>query len=356
MKPLITTFLCLILGIQIFTSCNKPNNNSEQTDPRLTEEVEKIEFAWDGVSTKKENQITNSKLEFVASAAIINKIKRNIDNEFLEYYNSLNQNSFSSRLTDVVGVIKTGLTCGNYDEIEIYVDTEDKNSKTVWETTYKPASWSIDGNKNIIAKFCVVPASLFTRYYIVGGMSSAPRYGLLRITPGYVSRANHLNYYQDTEDKNNTNGVWYTPFGGAKVSIKGNTNNAQNIYRTWVDNNGILWALNSYAASENSVISDPVEYSDAEPFIGWPDIGISYGVFGKSSHWGGGYMQSVLYSDDEDNNNANYVAHEIGTEIRPYHQQQYIPDPTGIMSSTIELVYPSGSGGKNTRFHMILAR
>lgn len=171
---------------------------------------------------------------------------------------------------NLVGVFKVG-SCGNYKELEILVDCEDRNGKS--NTSGNVGDTYADGNENIRLKFCLVEAN---RYYPGGVLlidrPSASPHNLERI----VVREH------DTEDKNEKNEVITT-------HPDYDTNDKLSSWLTKVGRNVTLaWGF--------PMLGDPQDYP-----LG-PVSGIKYGLLS-----GLGASTGTIHFDDEDKNNKNFM-------------------------------------------------
>lgn len=100
-----------------------------------------------------------------------------------------------STTTDLVGVLKVG-SCGNYKELEIAVDCEDRRGNS--STTGNVGDSNVDGNENVHLHFCLVEA---TRYYPGGVL-------LIDRTPSCPRNLQQIVVRShDTEDNNEKNSV-----------------------------------------------------------------------------------------------------------------------------------------------------
>lgn len=174
-----------------------------------------------------------------------------------------------SAQSDLVGVLKVG-SCGNYKELIISVDCEDRRGKS--STSGNVGDSNVDGNENVHLHFCLVEA---TRYYpggvlLVNRTPSCPR-NLQRI----VVRSH------DTEDGNEKNRVEST-------HPDYNTNEGISKWLTQVGRNVTLaWGF-------------PI--GDDRVYPVGPVSKINYGLLsGLSASTG------TIYFDDEDRNNKNWL-------------------------------------------------
>lgn len=200
---------------------------------------------------------------------------------------------------DVVAVIKNG-TCGIQDELEIYMDCEDRRNQTSYSGNWMPTGWAVAGNVRM--RFCAVPLHNFQQMNLPGNHFGVLNMGGISMSaPNDPSTYNGDTYsmwrYFDTEDNSNQSNFTIYPYGGAPrppapgeftktklettkditlelLVFRGRT--AQGIYHTPAVN--ALPSLAGYGMS-------------------------SYGVFGNISFASG---KSSIRTDDEDSNNFNY--------------------------------------------------
>lgn len=211
------------------------------------------------------------------------------------------RNSYSKKQTflksasNPVGVIQNGW-CNTNTHLEVFMDCEDSNDNS-WQSG-SSGNIIVDGNGNITYNFCVVDGSLLNRTnfdYAVLDLS-----GLIPVGVIPVKR------YFDNEDNGNAN------------SVKSNGIDISGYHGGCYFAKNIQFGFQFFPALASS------------PYVSLPDFNIgSYFVFGKF-----GTEQGTIYSDDENDGNANSLTFTI-----------HAPETNGIPN----VVEPTGL---NTTLHV----
>lgn len=170
---------------------------------------------------------------------------------------------------NLVGVFKVG-SCGNYKELEILVDCEDRNGKS--NTSGNVGDTYADGNENIRLKFCLVEAN---RYYPGGVL-------LIDRTPSCpYNLENIVVRGHDVEDSGQRNVV-----SGTDLYYSNNDNLSH--WLTQVGRNvDLAWGFPK---------GDPLYHP-----VG-PVSKINYGLLS-----GLGASTGTIHFDDEDKKNKNFM-------------------------------------------------
>ncbi|MCF0191097.1 MAG: hypothetical protein HUJ96_07540 [Marinilabiliaceae bacterium] len=278
------------LGVGI--SCT---NETDLTDLVTTENIdytdEMLEKIAYGCNSYIDNELTDEKLETTAPEEYIALIEDRVStlksSRFVEYtYNASQQ---------YVGVIEVN-GCGkykNYNEIIINYDSENRNNKN--KLTNFVGAWT--GSENITMRFCLVPYDSFGRtgeWYGVMNFSELDNKSMLSSTKSQGILHALMDAEDHNDNKTNMRFNNYQGTGSWSESKIGNVN---------VDNSGNL--------NFQMIIFEPGDWS--EPMYSYPDFGFDYGVFGTLrpyvfndfKKYKEDYGKS--YSDDEDNNNANWI-------------------------------------------------
>lgn len=252
-----------------------------------------------------------------------------------------------------VGVIKDK-TCKDDMELKIYYDCDDKGSKT----GPKDFTGSFSGNHNMNVSFCLVDATKFKRLkkdYAVLKLGELTRYNVRKMPDDYY-RARILIRHMDAEDKHEEG---YVILSSGKDS-RGNTvfydmtyTQAQTGPVRMSKRRDLDLAFICYEADENSNES-------------LPELGYSYGVFGKlydTNVVGRNKVMGSYTSDDEKNGNANkaYVNDILcwSDYDTPDLKLQYTPE-NGYVDLSTNKKYMTGNtfmnfiefGDKITRFYI----
>lgn len=333
------TSLPLLTVIAIAVSCKKSSSlESGNNENKITNEVAKVETAWDGISAKNDYNYSAPKHESRASDEMIAAAMKRVNDKYQEYLSRLGTSTNSSaRLGNLVGVIMNGGSCYPYDMVEIGMDEEDDNPQTGWDATggnYRP-NWTISGNP--VLRFCIVPGNDFHAYAFTDAYGAVHpfRYAVLRVKTNFYPDAFEINRFIDNEDNNNANferyhvqsAVKYTDIrGGAMRSDPGN------LYRTYIDGNSLL----SFHVFDGSRLTPTI-------FTHWPDLNsISYGVFATSGNvnlpYADANSRSILYLDDEDNRNANSITAE--ENMSPWYNP--FTDGNNPLQGCVEGVFKAG--------------
>ena len=304
----------LVLLITLFIySCEKEEVTIEEIN--LTEEIAKIETSYKEGDVKIEDSSNlNGKVETVASEEYMEELLRVVEKSFSKQKTYLK--SGSTYYTK--GVFKN-TTCGNYKELEIFMDCEDSGASS-FKSGSVGASYVTSGTKNVGFRVCVVDDVLFGPY--TNGGTITYNYGVLNLgvqEPG-VSR---LVRGFDNEDSGNANyaifdGSYYSGTMGDCHIGSGNPNTQLSFsyYDTYFDN----WDNLPYPYTSTSM----------------PNIGFSYYVL---ADWHTGY----IYTDDEDRRNANYCYFEEAWSF-----PEPAPTPIYYTSGSFDGVLDVGS---NTNIH-----
>ncbi|HEY0744410.1 MAG TPA: hypothetical protein VGD40_23250 [Chryseosolibacter sp.] len=265
--------------------------SNDVEEPTVTDSFQKIETSYrDGVE-KDPATFTADKNETSAPVEHISALKEKI----LAEINSLQRTQGRFRVQTTlfdgydVGVIPSGYVgtdCPSWSErITIMMDCEDSQSAT--NITGDPAgsapwssSWSVSWpNKNLTMVFCRVDGRLFHRDMKPG--DGYFDYMVLRLGWQSEEYATVVTRYFDNEDSGNDNNY----IGDLSPNIV-NSNTTLSFYN----------------------------YKGEYPHTGgysWPELGFSYGVFGRHTNaqcclfTSGG---ARVYSDDEDSRNANWLS------------------------------------------------
>lgn len=236
----------------------------------VTSSIDKLEYSYVDGNSKIETDSTDStvKKEFQAPSRYLATIKH-----LSEDRNGSKKSvmAVSSLVGTRVGVIADYVTStGGYDVLEIHMDCEDSNPNNV------KSGW-IGANtvdKNVTLKLCLVPKSLFSSYKYA-------QYAVLSLDYGYQ---NMIERKFDNEDSGTQN---WTNLNGTRLS-------SDAIYNQL--GNGIQQDINTTLCF---LVYDQNTETGMESF---PDLGISYGVFGSTAE---NRSKGYIITDDEDSNNAN---------------------------------------------------
>jgi hypothetical protein len=173
-----------------------------------------------------------------------------------------------------VGVFKSG-SCGSYSVIDIVMDLEDDDptSSKIWWT----GDSYVTSTKNVHLMFCMVDGWNFVK-------KANKTYAVLALDGGALSGDNVIQRYFDNEDEDNENKAY---------------------------KDGVLIA----SASDPEYIGNCIMGSDSKlVFVYFPQGGTdtspfpyfsgisSYGVLGTF-----GFYAGSIHTDDEDDNNANWL-------------------------------------------------
>ncbi len=263
-----TKFILVILSSFLFTFCSKDKDMEPQSQ---TEQISKIETSY------KDGDV---KIETVYQEGC-NKIETTLSPELLAEYIANNEASISKQTshlksgTNLFGVFNYSYACGTYPTLIIKMDSEDNNCSTSISGDCGFSRISNNTAKDVYLQFCVVSGDyLFNNkqdsYSVLSLGSSTPTNGFYRLL--------------DNEDGSNNN---ITTLNGSAISSYG--------LCTFGVNTGLYFY--SYMASSTATTWD------------WPVIPNlqEYGVLGTNSRTS---YKGWIYSDDEDNNNANrYISY-----------------------------------------------
>lgn len=299
-KYIIPFLFSISIGL-LLISCEKEDlslvneGNTVENDANYTiEQIEKAQYCYDYISSNNKN-VDYDKYETSASSDYIKLIK-----EKLEYNEPIKKTLLKALGEQSVGVLKNG-SCGTYHELRIFMDNEDNRPAS------KSFGWTgssyIDGDKNIWLKFCVVPDAF----------SNSSRGGFAVLNLGFKFKntssdkfeQQFIERYFDNEDNSNKNRYESTWDG---------------------DNLGVLWP-NTMDRNTKLIFR---YYDKGKYDHGFPDYGISYGVFGTLD---GFSQKGYLYTDDEDSSNANWCRYKRIDVSGKVVQSSYISGVTGIIQA-----------------------
>jgi hypothetical protein len=280
----ITIISIIIIGIIIY-SCKKEediiNNNT------VTNKIAKIETLYQNGNIKNESKhLKNGKEETIADDSEIDSVRNIVESEINEFI----ERNPETKGDGYVGVIKVE-TCMGYDEFDIRIDTEDDDAES-W-ISGSIGSCSIDGNKNITLRFCLVPKMYFERL-----SNKIGSYAVLQVSPKIDYTDKTITRYIDAEDDNNQsyfvyNGVVYNPNQLAYQLVAPTyLTNVGNIYMQFI----------YYEESETGAMDLPTINAQ-----------LNYGVFGTLKN----KPHGEIYTDDEDDSNDNYFIDDNGTNHYP---------------------------------------
>lgn len=289
-------------------SCTKDEVLAE--DLNLTDEIAKIETSYKQGYVKVEFTSDSKNIEeTVASSEFMKQLMATVADSYSKQKTSLK--SGSTYYTK--GVFKN-TTCGNYQELDIFMDSEDR--RCISTKSGSVGTSTVDGNGNIMLKICIIDDVIFGpvlnhHYGILNLGSQEP--GVSRLVRGF-----------DNEDSGNNN-------------------------KAWIDNvefNGTLGDCNIGSINPNTKLSFSYYdqyYSNEDLPYPWdynhlPSLGFSYYVLAS---WGSGW----ILSDDEDSGNANYCFHE--RPVSPSPLTTYYNYNT-TFDGVLEV-------GGNTKMHLSLA-
>lgn len=270
--------VCALVGVFVtLTSCNDTVSDEFESDMdsfcMSSEVTEKISYGCDASVYKT---VGNEKIETKASDEYLAEVRLKM--------NTIRANK-DAATTQYVGVIKDlNGNCGDYDEVIVYYDCEDKNNKTT-KRGYR-GDWYV--SKNIEMIFCVVPVDKFVRtdkWYGVVNFSKQRAVG----TDYEHNDVALIHLAMDAQDaRKPVTQMYHKKHGDVRrpVSEFGNMR---------VDPNGNLNFEIFAFASKNYA------------FAQYPKFDFSYGVFGSLHRSTDIDYQGYVFSDDEDSNNANFI-------------------------------------------------
>ncbi|MFN8208099.1 MAG: hypothetical protein U0T82_11915 [Bacteroidales bacterium] len=268
-KELLSSSLALV-SVLFLCGCEKEPDYEKQMITYSSEQIAKIQLCYNYVENMRLAESSGEKIE---SDAPDNYISIDINNEINRIDKSprIPLKSFGQY---TVGVIKSG-SCGSYQEVDVFLDCEDDSPSST--TSGWVGDNTVDANKNVMLRFCAVPCNNFVPY-------TYP-YAVLRLgfqvlpTDSYGSVTYQLKRKWDTEDNNNKNAFYYTGTPDP------------NLPPEWPNVNDGNWLLYFLMYKGN-------------PSGTFPYFGISYGVFGTIAD---ASQRGYVRTDDEDNNNANWM-------------------------------------------------
>ena len=279
--------LFVILSAFIFVNCEQDSEeiNQQQT---LTQEIEKIETIFKEGDIKIENDLSEEKIETLASP----ELKAKLETELLKSYTKQTTYSKTSAL-GFVGVFRDG-SCGSYEELYVKMDCEDRRTNS-YQGGYTADSGVVDAHhENVVFRFCFVPNSFnrTTYDFAVLNVSSTVPSGISRITRHF-----------DNEDNRNGN-----------ILLR---NNVRKYGFTKIGSNYFY---------KNTILSflyyPRVSRTNTPPSLGFP-----YGVLGRF-----GNAQGYIRSDDEDSKNANWCKIlKYNDATNRYNQETSSGNITNIM-------------------------
>lgn len=257
-KILLNIAFCLLL-----ISCNEDKNDIlEQNISNISSKIETIETQLANGYTK--NETGGMKNLTARSEETINKIKKKLQDAYYRQISYLRSNNGEG----AIGVLQAeSYKCGSYKELVVYMDCEDSGNGASKYEGWTGSSY-IDGNKNAVLRFCIIPTSRFqfNRGY--------EEYAVLLLGGQRPNGINTITRYFDNENKDNTNSRNTTvdgqPFQGEYGACNIGGLNTTLVFLHYLAN------------------STPSSF---------PNLGFSYGVFGQL-----GANRGYLQSDDEDTN------------------------------------------------------
>lgn len=264
MKRLIYKKLYLFTMLAIFSLISCQEQELDIQEPvSITDELEKVETIFKDGDIKIENDLSEEKIETIASPELSAKLERELMKSYTKQKTSLKTSAFG-----YVGVLKDG-TCGGYEELTLFMDCEDRRPAS------KEHGWigdsDVDRNKNVTLKFCFVPNSFKrTNYdFAVLNVTSTVPYGVSSITRHF-----------DNEDGGNANKLF-----------KNNIDLRKHSYFYQIGGNYFY---------KNTILSflyyPRVNRSNPPSSLGFP-----YGVLGQF-----GDSRGYIITDDEDRGNVNW--------------------------------------------------
>lgn len=243
--------IAMLITILALYSCEKEQIHT--TQKTITDEISKVETIY---------QEGDIKIETSASESNKEKFRQELEKSFTK------QTTYLKSSGNLVGVIRSGGNCGSYPQLYWHMDCEDGrniSSKTGWI-----GDCDVNSSGNVILNFCIVNGAFFQRTNV--------NYAVLNLygTANWPYGVSRIWGYMDNENGNNKNSDSQT-----SVHQLGNKGDC-----SFWDNT----LLGMYYYPQQSM---------ANPF---PNLNISYGVFGQF----GSYKGNIL-SDDEDSGNDSSV-------------------------------------------------
>lgn len=251
-----------------------PIDVSELQGEELDKYAFGCEYFAEDTSIKVETSAPYEYIEFASRAAI----------EFAQVGNkSTSKSNTSLSTSNLVGVIKVE-SCGDYPEIDVYFDAEDRKPNN-WSSGYvrNKVSWSI-GN-NVWMRFCVVPAEKFVgigKDYAVLLLTDEVK-GPMYKSYGSYDRQKILRIRLDADDGKPIGDLKYIPGAGINATREFLPNN-------YDKNNNLTLYLQHFKKEWNSGTL--------------PDLKFEYAVFG-SLYGGDEKYEGKARFDTEDKKNSN---------------------------------------------------
>jgi hypothetical protein len=280
---------CVLILFFIY-SCEKDENDTNSNS--ITKQIValettykegdvKIEFPWYPGFQKNES---------VHDASLNLKVR----NELAKSYSK--QTTYLKSGYNNVGVIKDG-SCGPYQELYIFMDCEDSGAMSS-QSGYHGDSWvNVNSSRNAYLYFCVVSWAFF--------QATNVDYAVLDLQSGnWPNGVSKIRNIMDTENRRNINQIFQ---GGTRQS-DGTNVGGTNMLNSWYGSTGVT----------NSLVELGYYYypkvSNSTPF---PNLGISYGVFGSF-----GANQGSIFVDNEDGGYSwigkqEWLGSNLGPECYP---------------------------------------
>jgi len=280
--------LC-ILAVIFIVGCKKDDLKQEnQQEVNVTATIQKIETTYTEGCNKVEAYNPNYvKIETQASEETKHEIQQKLEQS---YSKTVVLKNGGNR----VGVFKSG-SCAGYQTLEVYMDCEDDNGQS------SSSGWKGDCYvaNNVTLEFCIVDGAYFDvtgADYAILNLSSSTNWG----------SAHGIRRYFDNEDNGNAN---HTLINGQSFSG--------------------YYGFNSFG---NNTCLQFYYYKKYGTALNFPNLGISYGTLGRY-----GSNQGWIFSDDEDNGNANWA----------YYYETSLSNPvsTGNIPNIMDV-------GSNTRLYI----
>lgn len=269
-------YVFIILAV-FSIACHQDEVTEMEIQKSITEEITKIETIYNVGDVKIENETFEEKIESSANETLKKKIWSELGKSYSKTTTYSKTNEIN--IPGYHGVFKE-TSCGQYNELAIFMDCEDNRPWTKKYGEYIGAS-EVDSKKNVKLKFCLIPnfPQRSTRY----------DYGILFLGDNYLNLdgASTIIRTFDNEDSSNTN---YYEYNGVKQN---------NEYKVLGGVNGD-YPL-TYIGGRNTRLT--FKYFKGSSSSGdFPYIGIPYGVLGQ---FGDATDKGSIYIDDEDRGNAN---------------------------------------------------
>lgn len=314
--------------LSVAFSCSDEDINADSYS--LTAEIEKIETSYFEGAKKYEGKTDDAKIETVLPPEELNLLIEGIVGESEEYVKGKRPYHATAR-TDFngydVGVVPLSGACPvGYEQLEIFMDCEDKNPATSLSklpgTSANQWGVVVDGSRNIRFKFCRVDGRLFKPFAQQDGSDQS--YALLRL--GNLAPAVPAGAYQysvirnfDNEDRRNKN----SSIGDIAPNVVNSNTTLRFSVRVgtsaMADPSG-AWITGFPASS--AVFTD----------------GGTYGVFTSpyvsTSGWSSTGREYRIFTDDEDSSNGNWAY----LDNLPYANE--FPWLTCNSNTYMTLIYP----------------